>query len=412
MKTRAFIVILFTLIFVACAVCGIADNFDWPRWRGPNGNGISMEKDWNPEALAGSPKILWNVNIRAGYSNVVIKDNRLYTMGTFGGENIVYCLNAETGEEVWRYSFMSGYDSLSTPTIEGKFIYSLSADGIMFCLKAKNGKLRWKKNIITEYDVKNQTYGFACSPVIEKDFVILNANLSGIALHKKTGEKVWISEKYHHELSVGGKMLGGYATPVLYDYQGKKYALIYNFEGLCSVNINTGEQLWFHKGMTHVNAADPILFYNKVFISTGYNVGCTLLDMAGNKPKILWQNKNMRNHFASCVLVDGYLYGSDGDVGGWNRFLCLDFNTGEIMWEERMKTASLIAADGKLIVLEENGILHIAEATPSSYKEISSCDVLEGERKSRMFYTPPVLCNGKIYCRNYAGDLVSIDVSK
>jgi hypothetical protein len=82
------------------------------------------------------------------------------------------------------------------------------------------------------------------------------------------------------------------------------------------------------------------------------------------------------------------------------------------MWEERMKTASLIAADRKLIILEENGILHIAEATPSSYKEISSCDVLDGEEKLIKFWTPPVLCNGKIYCRNIAGDLVCIDVSE
>jgi len=86
--------------------------------------------------------------------------------------------------------------------------------------------------------------------------------------------------------------------------------------------------------------------------------------------------------------------------------------SGDVVWEKEMKMASLISADGKLIMLEEDGTLHIAEATPSAYKEISSCDVLEGERKGRLFYTPPVLCNGKIYCRNYAGDLICIDISK
>jgi hypothetical protein len=81
------------------------------------------------------------------------------------------------------------------------------------------------------------------------------------------------------------------------------------------------------------------------------------------------------------------------------------------MWEKEMKMVSLMAADSKLIILEENGSLHIAEATPSEYQEITSCDVLEGEQKPRTFYTPPVLCNGKIYCRNFAGDLVCINVS-
>jgi outer membrane protein assembly factor BamB len=82
------------------------------------------------------------------------------------------------------------------------------------------------------------------------------------------------------------------------------------------------------------------------------------------------------------------------------------------MWEKEMKMASLIAADGKIIILEEDGTLHIAEATPSSYQELSSGDVLEGEQKSRKFYTPPVLYKGKIYVRNWIGDLVCIDVNK
>jgi hypothetical protein len=77
-----------------------------------------------------------------------------------------------------------------------------------------------------------------------------------------------------------------------------------------------------------------------------------------------------------------------------------------------MVTSSLIAADGKLIILEEDGTLHIAEATPSMYEEMSNCDVLWGEQKPRRFWTPPVLYKGKIYCRHYGGDLVCIDVSK
>jgi outer membrane protein assembly factor BamB len=120
----------------------------------------------------------------------------------------------------------------------------------------------------------------------------------------------------------------------------------------------------------------------------------------------------MRNHFSSCIFVDEYLYGSDGNQGGYIQFRCLDFNTGEIMWEERMKVASLIAADKKLIILEEDGTLHIAEANPQLYKEISICDVLGGEEKHRMFWTPPVLYRGKIYCRSWSGDLICIDVSK
>ncbi|GAI95708.1 unnamed protein product, partial [marine sediment metagenome] len=127
MKSRMLIFILFVFLFGICTTYGIADDFEWPRWRGPNGDGISMETDWNPEALTGSPKILWNGDVGMGYSNVAIKDNRLYTMGIEG----VVCLNAETGEEIWRYADERFGDPKATPTIGGKYVYTLSDKGIL-----------------------------------------------------------------------------------------------------------------------------------------------------------------------------------------------------------------------------------------------------------------------------------------
>jgi hypothetical protein len=137
MNIRTFIIILLTLIFVMCVVGGIADNFDWPQWRGPNGDGISMETDWNPGALSEGPKILWKVEIGKGLSNIAIKNNYLYTTGYQDGEDIVYCLNAETGEEVWRYSYphryLGGYGGAtqSTPIVEDMYVYALSIEGIL-----------------------------------------------------------------------------------------------------------------------------------------------------------------------------------------------------------------------------------------------------------------------------------------
>ena len=159
--------------------------------------------------------------------------------------------------------------------------------------------------------------------------------------------------------------------------------------------------------------ADPEVYGDLVLLRGANTTNRSeVIDISGPEPVLGWQNKNLRNDIGTCVLIDGYLYGSDG----WGKSIlrCIDFKTGEVMWEEPMTsgTVSLTAADNKLIILEENGTLYIAEATPTAYQEISSCDVLEGERKFRMFWTPPVLCNGRIYCRNHAGDLICIDVSK
>jgi outer membrane protein assembly factor BamB len=110
MKIRSLIFVLF-LYFSVLAVCGNADDVGWPKWRGPSGNGVSGETNWDPEALTGGPKILWKVDLGRGYSNVAIKDNRLYTMGLKDRKHTVYCLNAENGKEIWR----SSTDSFGDP---------------------------------------------------------------------------------------------------------------------------------------------------------------------------------------------------------------------------------------------------------------------------------------------------------
>jgi len=195
MKIRTLIFILFLLFFGIHSVFGNADDLGWPRWRGPNGDGLSTETDWNPETLAGGLNVLWKVDVGVGYSNIVIKNNRLYTMGIGQKrkENVVYCLNANNGEVIWQYTFETSQSiqwPQSTPIIDGKSVYALSKEGLLLCLKAKNGKVRWQRDLVSEYDVVKPHYDFAGSPVIEGDLVILNVYLSGIALNKNTGEMV------------------------------------------------------------------------------------------------------------------------------------------------------------------------------------------------------------------------------
>jgi outer membrane protein assembly factor BamB len=377
-----------------------------------------MEKEWNPKALAKGPKILWKVVVGTGHSSIVINNNRLYTMGGKGTVNVLYCINAETGDEIWQSSFEVPYqDPQSTPVTDGKYVIGLSSNGRLICLKAKNGKIIWEKDLVGDYQVEKIDYGYSGSPVIEENQIILNINTSGIALNKKTGDLMWASDVH----PANKKDISYHATPVMYDYKGKRNALLFSGTGLFSVDVDTGIQSWHHPyldpGASKV--ADPVVFENKVFVSTESVVGGgLLLDISGSTPKVEWQNNNMKSSINSPVIVDGYIYGCEGgpfDGGGGLALLrCLSVKTGEIMWEKDLDTISLslISANGKLIILEDDGTLHIAEATPSAYQEISSADVLEGEKKKRTFWTPPVLYRGKIYCRNYMGDIVCIDVSK
>jgi len=115
----------------------------------------------------------------------------------------------------------------------------------------------------------------------------------------------------------------------------------------------------------------------------------------------------MRNHFNSCVLWEGHIYGFDGQGGGRGQLTCLDYKTGQKKWSQKgMGTGSLMLANGKLIILSESGKLVIAEASPEGFKELASAQILSGK-----CWTVPVLANGRIYARNADGQLVCIDVN-
>jgi len=378
---------------------------DWPRWRGPEGNGISTETEWNPEALLQGPRIVWKVNVGIGYSCIAIKGSSLYTMGNRKGQDTVYCLDATTGRMVWKYSYPCSPGQYpgphATPTVDGSVVYTLSKKGHLFCFSADKGKVQWQRNIVQDFNVRPPTWGLAGSPVVEGELLILNAGVSGLALNKKTGTKVWLSKPG----------VGGYATPVIYDHKGNRYAAIFGQKAIYGVEVKTGRKAWSYPWITthNVNAADPLVYENRVFISSNYGSGCALLDISYHKPKLIWKNNNINSHFSAFILIDGYIYGNDGFAGSSRGvFRCLDIETGKEMWGKGLGFGSLIAADGKLILLNEKGNLFIVKATPSSYQEISSArSVL-----SRTCWTPPVLCKGMIYCRNHRGDLVCIDVGK
>ena len=416
------------ILLILLASCGKTREVGWPRWRGPNGDGISTETDWDPKALADGPKILWKANVGLGYSNVVIRDNRLYTIGQTKEGVTVFCLNAETGREIWRHS-LGRRDPQSTPTIDGNSVYVLSNKGIICCLNAKNGKLRWRKDLVSEYDITKPFYGFAASPVIEGDLLILTANTSGIALDKKTGNKVWDSSKPPKKIrAYWAQQTSGtdYSTPVVWEYAEKRFAILSSYEGIHSVEVETGKVLWLFEWELYSgnNVADPLIFNNKIFIPEFLDVaspmksfsgmtGCVLIDIEGAEPKVLWKNQNLGSEISSPVMIDGYIYGSHGgpDMGSTS-LRCLDVETGKLTWEKTLgkEVISLIASDGKLIILEDIGVLRIANATPTAYEEISSCE-LPATKGLNKWWTPPVLYKGKIYCRNYVVDLVCIDVS-
>ena len=378
---------------------------DWHRWRGPNLNGVSAETAWLDTWPDQGPSIIWKTMVGTGFSSTSVARGRLYTMGNEDNTETVYCLDAVTGKELWTHSYACALDDrffaggpTSTPTVDAGSVYTLSRQGHLICFEAASGEVLWSKNIQTETGVRIPGWGFAGSPLVHENLLLLNVGEAGTAVEKTTGKLIWTSADRD----------AGYATPVPLRQDGRWAAVIASGTAYLAVDIKTGKQLWRHRWLTRFgcNAADPIVDDDYVFLSSGYNRGVALLKMARDRPSVIWAHKELQNQLNSSVLIDVFLYGIDGNAGSKTRLKCLEWLTGEVRWtQDGIGCGSLMAADGKLIVLSERGELIIARASPKGFVALARAQVVSGR-----CWTVPVLAQGRIYCRSADGELVCVDV--
>lgn len=385
---------------------------DWIKWRGPHANGISMESEWDPYALA-SPRILWQINVGEGHSQATVQGDRIYTMGSERIDSdgskryyeVIYSLDTTTGAVIWKYSYPTKERTWPGPAasvvVDDSLLYSIGREGDLYCLVAENGKVKWQRNLVSESLAENHMYGFAGSPVVVDDLVILNAGQSGIAFEKKTGAGVWRSEP----------VSGGIATPVLFTRPGKQQVAISSGDNTYIVEARTGKVLWTHPWAIE---RDPLIWEQNLFL-IGLK-GSTLLKMNTDTCNVLWQNRNKCSSFQSWVEIDGYAYGM-GMIKKDHVLQCIDLRNGDIRWLQTMpEWGSLIAADKKLIILDGKGDVIIVEADANGYREISRAHIFKNDtpvdklQQQVTCWTNPVLSNKRLYVRNTRGDLVSIEM--
>ena len=391
---------------------------DWPQWRGPNRNGISSETITWPAA---GPKQLWKAAVGVGYSSVSVSQGRAYTMGNVDGQEIVWCLDATTGTVIWQYDvpgpltkgpltnkpkkpggFQNPYRGPnSTPTVDGNHVYTVSRDGLLSALNAVKGTLVWSVDYMRDFGAKKLRWGHAGSPLVDGDLLFVNVGVEGasvVAFDKTTGKVVWKS----------GYDGIGFASPLSVKLGGQPVILMFSATGLFAYNRADGELLWNAEWAAHSdgNAADPIIFGDKVFISSAYRVGCCLLKVTDSSATEVYRNKKFQSHFPNPVLIGGMLYGITGHINSKSKLVCYDPNTGDIKWEKRKGGTGLIAAGNTLLIQSYKGNLIAIEATAETYKEIGSVAALPGG----VCWTPPSLANGLVYCRNAEGDVVCLDL--
>ena len=256
---------------------------------------------------------------------MAVSAGRLYTVGNKGNVDMVYCLDAATGAEIWRHTYQQALDArqfeggpAGTPTVDGDRVYTLSHEGDLFCLSAASGKVLWSKNLQRDFGGIRQRWGYSGSPLVDGNLVILDSGGPGastVALDKTTGALKWKAGSDERRVFKPGRVQSG-RDPLHRCFQSGRVSGLECRERTGAVALSVEDH-------ADINAATPIVFGDKIFITSGYGTGCALLQVSPGKATQIWRNKNMRSQLGSPVLVQGYIYGIDGNVGG-GELRCLE----------------------------------------------------------------------------------------
>lgn len=248
---------------------------DWPRFRGPAGDG-----SWNPPGLPADlsriqPRQIWKQRIGAGFGGITVKDGCAFVMDRRTApaeQERVLCLDTVTGEPKWEHCYDVAYGSLdygngprTSVTLHEGRAYALGALGMAMCLDAATGAVRWQVDMVKEHGAVVPTWGFAASPFIWKDMVLLHVGAkpdgSVVALDLATGKVRWR----------GGSDAAGYCTPVVFDAPGGSQLVQWGPQHVESLSPDDGKSLWrFPYKITYgVSIAQPI-FHEGILLVSGY----------------------------------------------------------------------------------------------------------------------------------------------
>ena len=392
--------LLLSLTFAALAAPG-----DWPQFRGPNRDGASAETGLLEDLPASGPPLVWKATgLGIGYSTVSVVGNRIYTIGEDHEFSSVIALDAAGGKKVWSTKLgkagapgMPAFEGpRATPTVEGDLLVAVSQWGELACLDTANGKERWRKDYAKDFGGRRPEWGFAESPLIDGDRVIITPggrDGSVVALNKDTGALVWRSK--------GFSDAPHYSSLIAAEIGGVRQYIQLTAESVAGIATADGSLLWRapRKGRTAV-IPTPIYSDGYVYVSSGYGVGCNLFKVTGASGRFsaeeVYANKVLGNKHGGVTKVGEFVYGHADDKG-WT---CQDFRSGAARWQDnRLGKGSLIYADGRFYLrAEDKGTVVLIEASPEGFKEHGRFE--QPNRSDRKAWPYPVIAHGRLYLRD------------
>ena len=378
---------------------------DWPQWGGPHRDFKSDVRGLAVSWPATGPRRLWIRALGDGYSAIAAESGKLYTMYRSGMKDVVVALEAATGKTVWEYRYDApftgeyeleqGPGPRSMPLVVGNQVYAVGATGKLHCLNKQSGKVVWAHDLVHEFNGTVRVRGYSCNPIAYKNTVILMVGGAGhaiMAFNQKDGTVAWKKQDFDNS----------YSSPLLIKVDGQDQLVAFMSGEIIGVDPNKGDLLWRnpHPNENGVNVSLPVWGEdNLLFFSSGYDGGSRVLKLTrtGKKTAVeqIWASKLMRIHFGNAIRIGNYLYASSGDFGP-APFTAIDIRTGQVMWRNRgLARATAVLADGRLILLDEDGQLALATATPEGLTINSRIELL-----TSYAWTVPTLAGTTLYVRD------------
>ena len=413
----------FKMLFIFMAIMLIINSIsssgqDWAQWRGPQRDGVLMQKDLNLDWSAKKPTLLWSFKqAGAGYSSPSIVGTTLYCQGASEDNDFAFALDTKTGNIKWKQTLGDEYvqndnrgnGPRGAVTVDGDKLYLIRGGGQIVCLSAADGKIIWQKDFKNDFNGKLMSnWGFSESPLIDGNHVICTPGGSDgtiMALDKNTGAIVWATK----ELTDAS----GHSSAIVAEVNGVRQYIQQTSKGVVGVSAKDGKLLWKVDiaGYRTAVIPTPVYFDNMVYVTNGYQAGCTLVKLTkdGNifNAETVYSNKNLENQHGGVVLMNGYIYGfCERPTSSW---ICQNLTTGETVWSHKpeddgvAKGAVLGVNDRLLLLDEQTGTIAVAAASPDGWKEFGRLPIparTEISSNPDCVWTHPVIADGKLYVRD------------
>ncbi len=394
---------LLTLLGIA-SDDALAETYNWPQWQGPFRNGLTDEKGLLKVWPEGGPTRKWVFDkCGAGYAGPAVVDGRLYIMGERDGVSELIAVDVATGKELWAVKMGPEFENnwgngpRSTPAVDGEHVYALDSSGVLVCVTTA-GQEVWRVTM-DSLGGKVPNWGYAESPLVDGNKVLVTPGGpkgAVAALDKLSGDVMWQSADVPD--------LAHYSSIVRGDFHGKPQYVQLLEKRLIGLSIDDGRLLWDVEWPGNVAVIPtPIVRDNQVFVTSGYNAGCMLVEVdAQNQARKVYENQFMKNQHGGVINVGNALYGFS-DNAGW---ICLSWRDGEVNWRERdaLGKGAIGYADDRLYCVdEEEGEVVLIDASPKAWTERGRF-TLEPQSESRSprggIWVHPVVVNGMLFLRD------------